>query len=115
MSSFEILNLFIAVATALCLIVRPSVINRALKPVAAFLIVLSCLQLFVSGYSWHYLSGYALIFLVTLWALAGHSLKSSVVPKRILQGALVISLPIALLPWSIFLAVPKLPPPMGPH
>jgi predicted dienelactone hydrolase len=115
MSALEILNLSITVAIALCLIVRPSPINRALKPLVAILIVLSSLQLLISGYSWRYLPGYGLILLIALWALAGRSINSSIVSKRILQGALVVSVPIALLSWSIFLAVPHLPHPMGPH
>jgi predicted dienelactone hydrolase len=114
MSALEILNLFITVATASCLIVRPALINRVSKPIVAILVSLSCLQLLISGYSWRYLPGYILIFLVALWALAGHNINKVVV-KRILQFTLVVSLPFVLLPWSIFLAVPHLPQPMGPH
>lgn len=102
-------------ATTACLIVRPSLINNALKPMIISMIGLSCLQLLDSGYSWRYVPGYGLLLLLTLWALAREKVTTSIVVRRLLQVALVMALPVALLPWSVFRPVPVLPQPMGPY
>jgi predicted dienelactone hydrolase len=106
MSSLEILIVSILVATTSCLIVIPHLMVRILKPVAIVLILLSCLQLIIHGCSWRYLPGYVLILAIIACALA---------QKRIIRLALVILLPIALLPWSIFSPVPVLPQPIGSY
>ncbi|PZR39123.1 MAG: hypothetical protein DI538_07725, partial [Azospira oryzae] len=115
MSLLEMINLSIVIAIGLCLIVRPSLISQWLKPTAVFLIVLACVQMVMSGYSWRYLSAYGLIVLITLWAFAVKLLNGNIVPRRILQGVLIIVLPMVLLPWAVFAPVPRLPLPIGSH
>jgi energy-coupling factor transporter transmembrane protein EcfT len=108
MTLLEMINLSIIIAIGLCLIVRPSLISQWLKPTAVFLIVLACVQMVMSGYSWRYLSAYGLIFLITLWAFAVKLLNGNIVPRRILQGVLIIVLPMVLLPWAVFAPVPPI-------
>lgn len=115
MNALEVLSLLAATGITLCLIVRPFFVYRILKPTAALIIGLLGLQLVVGGYSWRYAPSCLLIFVIATWAFADQYVRNSIITRRVLQGLLTILLPLALLPWVIFLPVPTLPQPIGSY
>lgn len=112
MKIINIVFLLGTVTIASCLTIIPEHINGRLKPLVVFAIMLAILQLLVEGYYWQYLPTYVLIVLLIFMALFLKNTKSST-QKRLLQIALVFLMLFSIVPWTIFLPIPKLTEPQG--
>jgi len=112
MKSIDIVFLFWIIAIASCLIIIPKRINGILQPLIALTIILAIVQLLLEGYYWQYVPSYLLILLLIMKALF---LKKNIsnIQKKLLQITLVFLILASIVPWTIFLPIPKLTEPQG--
>jgi dienelactone hydrolase len=75
-------------------------------------IILAIVQLLVEGYYWQYLPSYVLIVLLIIIALFLKKTNSKA-QNRLLHIALVFLIMFSIVPWTIFLPIPKLTKPQG--
>lgn len=114
MNSIDVILLVGLVAVATCLLVIPKRITRILKPLIVLIILLVFTQLLIEGYYWHYVPGYLLLFLLIIRAISPNKL-SGALQKKLLQSVFIFSILATIIPWTIFLPVPKLLAPQGDY
>ncbi|NOS55520.1 MAG: hypothetical protein HOP37_04605, partial [Cyclobacteriaceae bacterium] len=74
--------------------------------------MLAIIQLLVEGYYWQYLPSYVLIVLLISIALFLKKTNSNA-QKRLIQITLIFLILFSIVPWTIFLPIPKLTKPQG--
>lgn len=111
MKNIDVVFLFLITTIASCLIIIPKRINSILKPLVGLAILLAIIQLLFEGYYWQYLPSYLLILLLIGIALLKE--PTSNIQKKLLQIALFFLLLASIIPWTIFLPIPKLFEPQG--
>lgn len=112
MKIIDTLFLFVTLSTASGLIITPKSMNGILKPLVALTLILAITQLLLEGYYWQYLSSYLLILFLMIIAIPLKR-NNSKTPKKIYQITLLFLLLASILPWTIFLPIPKLIEPQG--
>ena len=112
MKNIDVVFLFGIITIASCLIIIPKRINGILRPLIALTIILAIVQLLLEGYYWQYLPSYLLILLLIIIALFFKKTDSKI-QKKLLRIALFFLLLSSIVPWTIFLPIPKLIEPKG--
>jgi dienelactone hydrolase len=107
------LALFLGTLTiASCVLTMPKRISGILQPLLALIIILASAQFLMEGYYWQFVPSYLLILLLLVTAFFLKRIKTKM-QKRLLQIILFFLILFSLVPWSIFLLIPKLPEPQG--
>ena len=112
MKSFDVIFLVVIISTASCLILIPKRITAILQPLIAINLLLAIIQFKFSGYYWQYLPGYALILLMLLWSVFIKG-PSQIILEKAFSYLLVFLILATVVPWCIFLPIPKLTEPQG--
>lgn len=114
MNITDLIYLTTLISLVICFVFLPARTAGYLKPLIAFLLVLSVVQLLVYGFYWHYLPAYLLLVLVTVAVFfAWGSLAR--IKRRILRISILVMLFAAVIPWCVLLPVPKLISPGGSY
>lgn len=114
MSSLDFVLFLGTVTIASFLIIIPKPISGILRPLVALIIVLAILQLLLEGYCWQFLPSYLLISLLITIAFFFKKTVGNI-QKRLIQIALFFLILASIVPWALFLPVPKLTEPQGPY
>lgn len=114
MGSIDLAFFWATIALALCIIIIPKRVNAILKPLIALTIILAIAQFLINGYYWQFLPTYWLILflVVSVFFLKRINNKTQ---KRLLPIALAFFILASIVPWSIFLLIPKLTEPQGSY
>jgi dienelactone hydrolase len=112
MKSIDIVFLFFIVTIASGFIIIPKRMNGLSIPFIALTTTTAVVQFLFEGYYWQYLPSYLLILLLimTSFFLKKTGSKGQ---KKPLQIALFFLLLASIVPWAIFLPIPKLIEPQG--
>jgi dienelactone hydrolase len=114
MNNIDVILLVGLIAVASCLIIIPKRISRILKPLIALIILLVFTQLLIEGYYWHYVPSYLLLLLLIIRTHFANRLSNNL-QKRLLQSIFVFLILASIIPWAIFLPIPKLLEPQGDY
>lgn len=101
-------------AIASSLVIIPKRITGILRPLVALIIVLAILQFLFEGYYWQFVPSYLLILLLVLIAIFFKE-RSGNMQNKLLKIALFLLILASIVPWTIFLPIPKLTEPKGPY
>jgi len=114
MKSIDLIFFLGTIALASCIIITPKRVNGILKPLIALIIVLAIAQFLIEGYYWQFVPSYLLILFLVVTAFLIKRINNKI-QKRILQIALAFFILVSIVPWSIFLLIPKLTEPQGSY
>ncbi len=110
----DVVLLAMLISTASCLVIFPKLNVRILKPTIASVILLAFVQFIIEGYYWQYLPGYILLLFLATKTLFENRLPGNP-SKRVFQFIFVLLIMASIIPWLLFLPIPKLPEPNGGH
>lgn len=94
------------------MVIIPKRVNGILQPLIALTIILAIAQLLFEGYYWQYVPSYLLILFLIVIALFLKKTDGNI-QKKLLQIALIFLILASIVPWTIFLPIPKLTEPQG--
>ena len=112
MNIIDIILLVELIAVASCLIIIPERIIRILMPLIVLTILLFLTQYLIEGYYWQYIPGYLLLLFMIVITLLENRFSSNF-QKKFFQFALVLLIIASIIPWAVFLPIPKLLEPQG--
>lgn len=112
MKIIDIIFLVGLVTVASCVTIIPKQVNGILRTFIACIILLALGQFLIEGYYWHYVPSYLLLLILILRTLFVNKFRSKL-HRHLLQSALVFFIIASIVPWTIFLAIPKLTVPQG--
>ena len=92
----------------------PNRIAGFIKPLTGFAIILALAQFLIEGYYWQFLTSYLLLFFLIITAFFFKD-RQSKIQKKPIKISLILLILVTIVPWSIFLPVPKLPSPKGQY
>jgi dienelactone hydrolase len=114
MDNLDVILLVGLITLASWLIIIPKRISRILKPLVVLTILLFFIQYLIEGYYWQYIPAYFLLLVVVIRTLLENRLSSNF-QKRLFQVVLVLLIITSIIPWTIFLPIPKLLEPQGDY
>ncbi|HOY13759.1 MAG TPA: hypothetical protein PLY70_11490 [Saprospiraceae bacterium] len=114
MSTVNIICYLGIVTIASSFILIPNRIAGIIKPLAGFAILLALAQLLMEGYYWQFLPSYLLLCLLMITAFFLKN-RQDKIQKKSIQFSIIFLILCSIVPWSIFLPVPKLPKPLGQY
>jgi dienelactone hydrolase len=112
MKIIDVILLLGTITIASCLIIIPKRINGILLPLVTLTIILAIVQLLFAGYYWQYVPSYILILFLIMWALFLKDTNRNI-KKKFFHIFLFFLILATVVPWSIFLPIPKLTEPQG--
>jgi dienelactone hydrolase len=112
MKYIDVVFLLFVTTIASGLILIPKRMNGVLRPLIALTITTAIVQVLLEGYYWQYLPSYLLLLLLVVIAFFIKKTGGKT-QKKLLQISLFVLLLVAIVPWAIFLPIPKLIEPQG--
>jgi dienelactone hydrolase len=112
MKSIDIVFLVFIITLTSGFIIIPKRMNGISIPFIALTIVTAIVQFLLEGHYWQYLPSYVLIVLLIIAALFFERINSKT-QKKFLQITILFLLLASIVPWAIFLPIPKLIEPQG--
>lgn len=114
MKSIDLVFFLGTIASASCIIIIPKRVNGILTPLIALIIGLAIAQLLIEGFYWQFVPIYLLILFMVLTTFLLKRFNNKI-QKKLLQIALAFFILVSIVPWSIFLLIPKLTEPQGSY
>jgi hypothetical protein len=94
------------------LVVIPKRIIGIFRPLVALTIILAIVQFLLEGFYWQYIPSYLLIMVLIMMAFLFKK-ANSILQKKLLKISLAFLILFTIVPWTIFLPIPKLTEPQG--
>ncbi len=112
MNNIDIILLATLIAVSLGSVVIPKRISPILKPLVGLIILIVFAQILIEGYYWQYLPGYLLLFVLIIRILFVDRISNNF-QNRLFQSVSLLLIIASIIPWAIFLPIPKLLEPQG--
>jgi predicted PurR-regulated permease PerM len=112
MKTIDLIFFLVTMGSALYFVITPKHVSSILKPLIALIIVLAIAQLSIESYYWQFIPVYWLILFLIATAFFVKTFNSKL-RKRLFQISLSLLIIASIVPWTIFLLVPRLIEPRG--